>query len=252
LERGSSVDYTVKVRNEAVFGKAPTILLDARNPARDSGLAIQMIPPKLTVGERSSLTSKLHITADENTRDGIYQIHVSGRIQDGGLVTTDDYYFPLVQVGDSQWKIYTYGQGSMRGIGGVKQSENIFAKLELDRNSYSAGQLAEIKAYLVNNSTEPFRISGSDVSLVIQVIKADSSGYYDNLYGIEARLEQGEFVVEPNSEKLIARPFYWDQGTFSSWEPSHRLEPKKYQILLAFGPYDGVVWRDEKWFEILP
>jgi hypothetical protein len=255
LSKGHSVNYTVIVQTLATFGTQAQVKLETANPAKDSGLSIRFDPETLSVSERSSATSKMIVSADKDAKEGQYTLWARGNLTNGGdLIGFDGgvgFDFPTVQIGNSSWNIRTFGQGSNVAYGIQKPLEKTFAELELDKESYEKGETVEIKAFLVNNSTERI-ILNDNPSLIIHVIKGIDVGYYDNLYRIEANdYSSKKTILEPHSRTLLVRPFYWDQNTFwSDGIPPQRLESRQYKMEMSFGSYHGIVWNDEVWFEI--
>jgi len=45
-------------------------------------------------------------------------------------------------------------------------------------------------------------------------------------------LYDGKITIKPNSDTILARPFYWDQ----------QVSPGKYGLYLSIGGYNGAVW----------
>jgi hypothetical protein len=121
-------------------------------------------------------------------------------------------------------------------------------ELELNKEEFMDGDIAEIKAYLVNNSTETITFTPRE--LLISVIKTQPVGYYDNMYGIDARYESDEMIVlEPETRTLLVRPFYWDQTTFQGFDDEKRLDSREHKMIATFvgGNY---TWNNDVWFAI--
>ncbi|MGI0081927.1 MAG: hypothetical protein ACREAG_01295 [Nitrosopumilaceae archaeon] len=253
LQREESINYTLLVKTWATYGRPAAIDLWASSAARDSGLDVSFESGHLVIPERSETDSKLIIKADKNAKDGIYRIHVGGRINGEGLIGSNCVLYmvcPVIQIGNSNWQIETFGTDSNMAMGGKPPLKDIWAELKLNKEQFNKADIVEIRAYVINNSTK--RIVLDTKELVIKVIKGTSVGYYDNLYGIRAvgYSENDKLVLEPNSTTLLARPFYWDQTTFHGFEEGKRLEPRKYNMMMSFGSYNGTVWHDDVWFEI--
>ena len=88
------------------------------------------------------------------------------------------------------------------------------------------------------------------MSLLVKATRADSKGYYDHFYGIDARNESDDsIIVEPNSKILLVRPFYWDQMTFENPDEEHRIESGLRKMTATFVA-EKHTWKDDVWFEI--
>ena len=249
LSLGEILNYTIQVDSWATYGTTAKIGLVAVQDAKDSGIKVWIEPDVLEIPERSNATTTLFIQAQDDAKDGIYDVRVIGRAN-GNLASLycSNTVCPSVNIGDSVWSISTFGSGSGRGIGGIETPENTWLDLDLNKKEFFDGEVAEIKAVLVNNSTE--KITFVPNELLISVIKTEPVGYYENMYGIEARYESDEpITLEPNSKTLLVRPFYWNQTTFHNFEEEQRLDPKQYKIISKFvgENYD---WSGEAWVEI--
>ena len=249
MEAGETLNYTIQLETWATYGPAAKIDLRAVQDAKDSGIKVWIEPEVLEIPERSNATATLFIQSSDDAKDGIYDVRVIGRAN-GNLA---DLYCsktvcPTVNIGDSVWSISTFGSGSGRGIGGIETPENTWLDLDLNKKEFFDGEMAEIRAVLVNNSTE--KITFTPNELLISVVKTEPVGYYENMYGIEARYESDEpITLEPNSKTLLVRPFYWNQTTFHNFEEEQRLDPKQYKIISKFVG-DNYDWSGEAWVEI--
>lgn len=249
MEVGETLQYTIQLETWATYGPAAKIDLRAIQDAKDSGIKVWIEPEVLKIPERSNATATLFIQSSDDAKDGIYDVRVIGHAN-GNLA---DLYCsktvcPIVNIGDSAWSISTFGSGSGKGIGGIETPKNTWLDLDLNKKEFFDGEMAEIKAILVNNSTK--KITFTPNELLISVLKTEPVGYYENLYGIEARYESDEpITLEPNSKTLLVRPFYWNQTTFHNFEEEQRLDPKQYKIISKFVG-DNYDWSGEAWIEI--
>lgn len=249
LERGNTLRYSILVETWATYGAPATVDLVAVQDARDSGVDVWVEPPTLIIPERSKASSTLYVHAAENAPSGIYDVRVigtaNGRLADLYCRNTT---CPTVKIGNSDWSISTFGSNGGRGIGGGNSPENTWLELELNKNVLYAGEIAEIKAFLVNNGTEKLTFTPNE--LLISVIKAEPVGYYENLYGIDARYESEKTItIEAKSKTPLVRPFYWNQTTFQNFDEEQRLESKQYKMIAKFVG-DNNSWNDDLWFEI--
>ncbi|MCV0367747.1 MAG: hypothetical protein K5798_10865 [Nitrosopumilus sp.] len=249
LERGMTLEYPIRVDAWATYGAPAQIDLFAVHNAKDSGIKVWVEPETMMISERSNATSTLFIRASDNAKDGIYDIRVIGQANgNNASLYCSNTVCPTVNIGNSVWEIRTFGSNGGMGIGGISTPENTWMELELNKSEFSDGDVAEIKAYLVNNSTETVQFTRGE--LLITVIKTQPVGYYDQLYGIHARYESDKIIVlEPKSTALLVRPFYWNQTTFQSFDDEHRLEPKQYRMISRFVG-EGNTWYDDAWFEV--
>ena len=250
LERGMTLNYPIHISTWATYGAPAQIDLFAVQDARDSGIKAWVEPKTLMVPERSNATSTLFIHASENTQDSLYDIRVIGKANENnaGLYCSST-TCPTVSIGDSDWSIHTFGSNTGMGIGSGAAPEDTFLKLELNKKEFFEGEIVEIRAYLVNNGTQQI-VLDEPMSLLIKAIRADSKGYYDHFYGIDARNESdNSIIVEPNSKALLVRPFYWDQMTFENLDEEHRLEPSSRKMTATFVAREHT-WKDNTWFEI--
>jgi len=250
LRKGDSIAYTLKAKTWATYGKPAELDLQARAGARDSELDVRFEPSKLVVPERSEASAKLIITADENARDGRYEIAASAIVNNGGggflPACHHSSSCAIVQIGDSDWQIRTYGSDSSGSIGGKKAPEWLRVNVETSKDVYSKDESIEIKAYIINDSEEKI-ILNKDLRLIIQVLGSSGS-----LYGIDAYISDGEpIVLEPKSRTLLARPFYWDQETFISMAAPQYVGQGTYTLDMDFAGYQGHFFRDQKKIQIL-
>ncbi len=249
LEKGHALNYTIAITAWSTYGTDAKIDLMAVQDAKDSGIDVWIEPDIITVPERSNSTATLFIKAQDDANDGIYDIRVIG-YANGKLA---DLYCrnticPTVNIGDSDWSIRTFGSGTNMGIGGSQHPENTWMELELNKNEFFEGDMVEINAYLVNNSTE--KIEFVPDNLLIKVIKAQPVGYYENLYGIDARYESDEILVlEPYSKTLLVRPFYWNQNTFENFDDEQRVDVRQHKMIATFVG-DNYAWNGDRGFEI--
>ena len=250
LQKGSVSEYAIEIESWSTYGTDAKITLNSIQSAKDSRINTWIEPESLIIPERSIANATLFVGVPENARDGIYDIRIGGKANgnNAGLHcgNTD---CPIVQIGDSNWSIQNYGSNSGRGIGGGPSHEDTWLELELDKKEYSTGDVAEIRAYLVNNGTKSIGFIPRE--LLITVIKTQPVGYYDQLYGIDARNESDEMIVlDPESRTLLARPFYWNQTTFSGLDDEQRLEPREYKMMAKFVGEGNNTWSDDAWFEV--
>ena len=250
LERGMVLKYPIRINTWATYGADAEITLDSIQSTRDSGIKTWVEPSTLIVPERSSTNATLFVRASETARDGIYEIRIGGKANgnNAGLHCghTD---CPAVQVGDSDWSIRTFGSNTGMGIGSGKSQDDTHLELELNKKEFFEGETVEIKAYLTNNGTQPIVLDGP-MSLLIKAIRADSKGYYDHFYGIDARNESDNSItIEPGSKVLLVRPFYWDQMTFENLDEEQRVEPSSRKMTATFVAGEHT-WKDDTWFEI--
>ncbi len=249
LRPGGILNYTVQLDSWATYGSPATVSLKAVQDAKDSGIKAWVEPDMLEIPERSNFTATLFVQAQDDAKDGIYHVRVIGHANGNlaGLYCSNT-ICPTVNIGESVWSISTFGSGSGRAIGGTGTPENTWLELSLDKDELYEGDTAEISAVLVNNSTA--KITFTPRELLISVIKTEPVGYYENLYGIEARYESDEpITLEPKSKTLLVRPFYWNQITFHDLEEKQRLVPKQYKMISKFVG-DNYDWSDEEWVEI--
>jgi len=223
LERGDILNYTIQVDTWATYGASAQIDLRAVHNAKDSGIQVWIEPETLAIPERGNATATLFVESQEDAKDGIYDVRVNGVANGNNAdLHCGNTVCPSVNIGNSDWHIHTFGSAGNRGIGASSHPENTWIELELNKTEFFEDELVEIHTYLVNNSTE--KISFTPDRLLIKIIKAQQIGYYDNLYGIDARYESdapAEF--EPNSKTLLVRPFYWNQNTFENFDDEQRL-----------------------------
>ena len=250
LEKNSISEYKIEFESWSTYGTDAKITLNSIQSAKDSRINTWIEPEVLIIPERSIANATLFVQVPENARDGIYDIRVDGKANgnNAGLHcgNTD---CPIIQIGESEWSIQTYGSNSGRGIGGGPAPDDTWLELELDKNEYSKGDIAEIKAYLVNNGTKSIGFIPRE--LLITVIKTQPVEYYDQLYGIDARNESDEMIVlNPESRTLLARTFYWNQTTFSGLDDEQRLEPREYKMMAKFVGEGNHTWSDDVWFEV--
>lgn len=249
LKRGETLNYTIQVNTWATYGVPAKIDLRAVQDTKDSGIDVWVDPPTITIPERSNATSTLFIKAHDDANDGLYDVrvigHANGKLADLYCRNT---ICPTINIGNSSWSIRTFGSGSDMGIGGIESPSNTFLELELNKKEFFEDDIVEIKTYLVNNSTE--KISFVPDRLLVKVIKAQDVGYYDNLYGIDARYESDELLVlEPNSKTLLVRPFYWNQNTFDNFDDAQRVDTRQHKMIAKFVG-EKYAWNDDVWFEV--
>lgn len=249
LEKGQLLNYTIVVTAWSTYGTDAQIDLDARQNTMDSEIHTWIEPKTFYVKERSNATATLFISAQDNAKDGIYDIRVTGKANGkNAQLYCSTTQCPTVKVGDSDWSISTFGSDSWKAIGSGQSNPDTWMELKLDNKEFFLGDTVEIRAYLVNNGTEKIQFIPSE--MLITVIKAEPVGYYENLYGIDAIYESDKSIVlEPNSEILLVRPFYWNQTTFTNIDEQQRLIPKQYQMIARFVGEDQT-WDDDVWFEI--
>ena len=250
LGRGMTLNYPIHINTWATYGAPAQIDLFAVQNAKDSGIKVWIEPETLMIPERSNATSTLFIHASEDVQDGLYDIRVIGKANgnNAGLYCSRT-TCPTVSVGDSDWSIRTFGSNTGMGIGSGMPPDGTFLELELNKKEFFEGEIVEIKAYMTNNGTQPI-VLDEPMSLLIKAIRADSSGYYDHFYGIDARNESDESItLEPNSKRLLVRPFYWDQMTFENFDEEYRLEPSSRKMTATFVARE-YTWKDNTWFEI--
>lgn len=248
MEAGQILNYTIQVDSWATYGTPARIDLRAVQDAKDSGIKVWIEPDVLEIPERSNATATLFIQAQDEAKDGIYDVRVIGHANE----RLADLYCrntvcPVVRIGDSDWSIRTFDSSSGMGIGSGKPPENTWVEIELDKNELSDGGILEITAFAINNGTEPIFLD--DPQVLVKVIKADSSGYYDHFYGINAEYVSDEpLLLESKSRTLLVRPFYWDQMILQNDE-EQRIEPSQRKITMNFvgGPYS---WNTDIWFDI--
>ena len=250
LQRNSVIEYTIQINTWATYGTDAEIALDSIDSARDSGIKTWIEPGTLIVPERSGANATLFVHAPDTAMNGIYDIRIGGKAngKNAGL-HCGHMDCPTVQIGGSDWSIRTFGSDTGMGIGSGSSPENSYLEIELNKEEFFDGEIVEIKAYLVNNGTTPI-VLNEPMSLLVKAIRADSKGYYDHFYGIDARNESGNaIIVEPNSKMLLVRPFYWDQMTFENLDDEHRTEQgsRKMTATLVAREY---TWKDNTWFEI--
>ncbi len=250
LEPGMTLKYPINLKTWATYGAPAQIDLLAVQDAKDSGINVWVEPETLVIPERSNATTTLFIQASEDVQEGIYDIRVIGKANgnNAGLYCSHT-ACPTVSIGDSDWSIRTFGSNTGMGIGSGKPPENTSLKIELNKKEFFQGETVEIRAYLVNNGTQDI-VLDEPMSLLIKAIRADSKGYYDHFYGIDARNESGNSItVEPNSKALLVRSFYWDQMTFDNLDEEHRLEPSPRKMTATFVAGEHT-WKDNTGFEI--
>ena len=250
LERGMTLNYPIHINTWATYGAPAQIDLLAVHDAKDSGIKAWIEPETMMIPERNNATSTLFIHASDDTQDGIYDIRVIGKANGNNAeLYCRSTVCPSVSIGDSYWSIRTFGSNSGMGIGSGMAPEDTFLELDLNKKEFFEGEIVEIKAYLINNGTRPIVLDGS-MNLLIKAIRADSSGYYDHFYGIDARNESDSSItLEPNSKVLLVRPFYWNQMTFENIDDEHRLEPSSRKMIATFVAGEHA-WKDDMWFEI--
>ena len=250
LNRGSVLEYPIQVTTWATYGTDAEITLDSIHSARDSGIKTWVEPSMLIVPERSSANATLFVAASDTARDGIYDIRIIGKANGNNAgLRCGNTNCPTVQIEDSDWSILTFGSDVGKGIGSGKSPENTSLEIELNKKEFFEGEIVEIRAYLVNNGTQPI-VLNEPMNLLIKAIRADSSGYYDHFYGIDATNESDSSItIEPNSKVLLVRPFYWDQMTFENLDEEHRLEPSSRKMKATFVARE-YSWKDDTWFEI--
>lgn len=250
LDRGNVLTYPIQVSTWATYGDSAQVDLAAVQGARDSGIDVWVEPDMLTIPERSNATATLLIRAQNDAQDGIYDIRVIGRANGNNAgLHCGNAVCPAVVIGGSDWKIRTFGTNSGMGIGAGDAPDHTWAEIHLNKKEFFENDTVEIKAYLVNNGTRPITLD-SELNLLIKVIKAEPNGYYDHFYGIDAVKESGKSVVlEPKSKTLLARPFHWDQKTFSDFSDWQRLEPGM-RLITADITSGSNTWSSEAWVEI--
>lgn len=250
LQRGMVLNYPINIKTWATYGASAQIDLRAVQDAKDSGINVWLEPETLMIPERSNATSTLFIHASDDAQDGIYDVRVMGKANGNlaGLYCSST-ICPTVSIGDSDWSIRTFGSNTGMGIGSGKTPENTSLEIELNKNEFFQGETVEIKAYLVNNGTKPV-VLDEPMNLLVKAIRADSKGYYDHFYGIDARNESDNpIIIEPGSKTLLVRPFYWDQMTFENLDKEHRVEPSSRKMTATFVAGEHT-WKDDVWFEI--
>jgi len=248
MEAGEILNYAIQLETWATYGPPAKIDLRAVQGAKDSGIKVWIEPDVLEIPERSNATATLFIQSSDDAKDGIYDVRVIGRAN-GNLA---DLYCsrttcPTINIGDSDWSIRTFDSSSGMGIGSGESPENTWIEIELDKNQLLDGDILEIKSFVINNGTEPIVLDVPQV--LVKVIRADSSGYYDHFYGIDAEYVSEEpLVLEPKSKTMLVRPFYWDQMILQD-NQEQRIDPSERKITLNFvgGPYS---WNTDIWFEI--
>ena len=250
LKRDSTLEFTIQLDTWTTHGTDAELTFDSMNSARDSGIQTWIEPLTLIVPERSSATSTLYVNAQEDARDGIYDIRISGKANGNNAgLHCGHTNCPIIQIGDSNWSIRTFGSDAGMGIGSGAAPENTYLEIKLNKQEFFEGDAVEVRAYLVNNGTKPIVLK-EPMNLLIKAIRADSKGYYSHFYGIDARNESNESItIEPNSRVLLVRPFYWDQMTFENLDEEYRAEPgsRKMTATLVAGEH---TWKDDTWFEI--
>ena len=235
LKRDSILEYTIQLDTWATYGTDAKITFDSIQSARDSGIKTWVEPNTLIVPERSSANATLFVQALETTRDGIYDIRIGGKANGNNVgLHCGNTDCPKVQIGDSDWSIRTFGSDTGMGIGSGKAPEDTLVEIKLNKQEFFDGEIVEIKAYLINNGTQPI-VLNEPMNLLIKAIRADSKGYYDHFYGIDARNESdNSIIVESNSRVLLVRPFYWDQMTFENLDEEHRVESSSRKMTATF------------------
>ncbi|QLH06499.1 hypothetical protein [Nitrosopumilus ureiphilus] len=249
LESGGNLNYTIQVDAWATYGTSAQIDLSAVQSAKDSGMDVWIEPETLIIPERSNATATLFIQASDDANAGIYDVRVIGYANgnNAGLHCSNT-ICPTINIGNSNWSIRTFGSGTNMAIGGISQPDNTWMEIELNKNEFFEDDIVEIKTYLVNNSTDTLTFIPDQI--LIKVIKAQPVGYYENLYGINARYESDEpFILEPNSKTLLVRPFYWNQMTFQNFDDEQRLEPRQHKMIAKFVG-ENHAWNDDVMFEI--
>ncbi|MCE9652514.1 MAG: hypothetical protein K8Q89_05595 [Nitrosarchaeum sp.] len=249
LKRGEILNYTIQINTWATYGDSAKIDLSAIQDTKDSGITVWVEPKIVFIPERSNATTTLFIQAQDDAKDGIYDIRVIGYANEKlANLYCRNTTCPTIKIGDSDWAIRTFGSGTNMGIGGGQHPENTWMELELNKNEFFEGDMVEIRAYMINNSTE--KITVVPDNLLIKVIKAQPVGYYENLYGIDARYESDKpIVLEPGSKTLLARPFYWNQNTFQNLDDEQRVEPREHKMIATFVAGSNA-WSDDIWFGI--
>ena len=250
LKRDSILEYPIQLDTWATYGADAEITLDSMNSARDSGIKTWVEPSTIIIPERSSANATLFVQAPETARDGIYDIRIGGKANGNNAgLHCGHMDCPIVQMGDSDWSIRTFGSDTGMGIGSGKPPENTSLEIELNKKEFFQGETVEIRAYLANNGTHPI-VLDEPMNLLIKAIRADSKGYYSHFYGIDARNESDDsIIVEPNSKILLVRPFYWDQMTFENPDEEHRIESGLRKMTATFVA-EKHTWKDDVWFEI--
>lgn len=260
LEQGQSLEYTILIKTWATYGGPAEFVLKAGTLAKDSGLDIKLEPDHLVMQERSEARVKMTITAGNDAKDGIYDMHVTGRINDSIPLQSSlcglGAQCPVIQIGDSNWEIRTYG--SSTGFGMYSQYAppvGLWLDVRTDKQAYAEGEPVQMEAYLVNKRNERAVID-EGARLIVQIADLNRKDDYDYVLSIDSILSSQAnktIVVEPKSEVLLARAFQWDQKTFESFDfdsPSYPAVSGTYAVSASFSGYQGYVFHDRKRVQI--
>jgi plastocyanin len=259
LEQGQSLEYTILIKTWATYGEPAEFVLKAGTLAKDSGLDIQLEPDHLVIQERSEARVKVTITAGNDAKDGIYDMYVTGRINDSIPLQSSPCGLggqcPVIQIGDSNWEIRTYG--SSTGFGMYSNNEppvGLWLEVRTDKQAYAEGESVQIEAYFVNDGREKVVLEGA--RLIMQVADLniqDSINYAFSIDSIYSSSVNETIAVEPKSEVLLARAFQWDQKTFESFDfnsSSYPVASGTYAVSASFSGYQGYVFHDRKRVQI--
>jgi plastocyanin len=257
LEQGQSFEYTILIKTWATYGGPAEFVLKAGTLAMDSGLDIKLEPDHLVMQERNEARVKMTITAGKDARGGIYDMYVTGRINDSIPLQSPlcglGGQCPVIQIGDSNWEIRSYGSNT--GLGMYSNNERpvgLQLDVRTDKQAYAEGESMQIEAYFVNNGREKV-VLDEDARLIVQVLDLRKDGY-DFTFSIDSiysSMANRTIAVEPKSEVLLARAFRWDQKTFESVDSSsYPVASGTYAVSASFSGYQGHVFHDSKRIQI--
>jgi len=259
LAAGQSVNFTMLVKAYATYGGPVTVDLLSTSSARDSGLLVEFEPATLEMEERTEARVTLRITATENVREGTYDIGAGGKINNYGYIPSGpcNYSCPVIKVGNSNWHIQTFGNDTQMAQYGLGTAPDwLRLDIETDKETYSAGEPIEVKAFLVNKGPQRLIIDGTEANRrMMTMIGGPVGENFASVYGIDAYDYQNDsnpIVVEPYSKKLLVRSFLWDQKTFRSDSKPEQVPYGNYNIVVSFAGYGNVVLNGHHEIRIFP
>lgn len=249
LEKGQSINYTITVKTLSTFGKQKAkIDFIAGNRALDSRLDVKIDPNHLELGEREQAKINMIISASKDVRNGVYQTWVHGKTGGSYIGPWDpSAEFPIIQIGNSEWIIINPDGHGGNSMGGKSPPEWLGFEIKTDQNFYKKQNQTEIKILLINKSDQKITLDNNrDLMITISGPLTDNS--VKPIYGIRAYSfdTKTPIVLEPNSELVLARPFLWNQTTFSDSQQMPNAEPGIYIVESFFNGYASSVFYSQK------
>lgn len=260
LEKGKSLEYTVLIKTWATYGGPVEIALKAGTLASDSGVNIRLEPDHLVMQERSEARVKMTITASKDAREGTYDMYATGRINNylplQSPICGLEGQCPVIQIGDSDWQIRSYGSGTGFGMySGYEPPEWLRLEVRTDKQVYQGGEPVQIRVYLVNGGDEKV-VLDEGARLIVQIGDLNREDSFDYTFFIDSILDSNSnkaIAIEPESEVLLARAFQWDQKSFTSFDydsSSYDAANGTYAVSASFSGYQGYVFHDSKRVQI--